>query len=855
MINGRDPVVPGFDIVNAIDNDRHPVYLARDPKGTDVAIKMLDRAKDPILPRRFDLKRRALVKLAAQHHGIATLLASGVTEDGQEYVVTPYQPIGSLQDQLDHGPLPWHPAAVLVANVSDAVSIIHGAGIALGGLQPSAILLEDVDRPIVGAFGLPNRWFDNGRPIFAAPEALLHKPETVPPSDVYSVGLIFGALVTGRAKGREEPVSEFLADVGQVVPSRILDVVERALATSPTNRYRDCAMLQRAFKAAMEPPADELAAASAAELATTTANLDADDVLAPLTVAEPVPAVTELPPGLEDIIFTPTDDVLTLADIEDPLLPPGLGDLKLAGNGKGVPNGNGADNGTHAGIGSQHAADAEPAVVNGDEDTSDGLVPADLDAVIDLTDLTPRQDDEATLTGFEQNTVRFDDDTTLTGLETEVLTAHDQDRTLTGFDPTETVDLTETIERMERTGAVADASAPVDPSSSESTTEEASREEAAPVQPEPVIDLDRASTAGDTPDLEVLDREEFELEALQHTSELDLDDLGLAVADRETEDDRPAGAEQNGAPSDARQNGPIQNGAEEDGPNQNGAEQNGTEHGDEPDYTDAPIYELDDTYYEHPAFEEPTFDGAVLDLAELEAEDRRTSAGATLVLDPTETDGGDETAVDRTEDKEEGDDSDADRSDDNGDASPVAVDTPAALYADDITDIFGDDPGPEFEPVEADEDGRVPALAGAAAGIAGVPFINSEPVPVEDIPFRGVSGAGDTAMATAPGWFSRLRVAIEVAWFQSRRNLASGAAVLGLLAIAGVVVYFGANEIRSSVETGAEGVLHTPSTVADPEYVPTDGPFLIEVPATNSTTTTTRPRLSRAPTTSATERK
>ena len=217
-----------------------------------VVVKLLDRAKEPILPGLLDRNRRTLARLCRDDDGYVPVLARGVEPGGNDYLVVPHYPLGSLQDQIDQGPMPWHLASQLVADLAGIVGLAHAAQAVLGDLRPSNVHLAEPGRPVVAAMGMATRRFDDGTPSFTAPEAGRRGQRLTPAADVYALALILGAIVIGRAKDRTETVEDYIGHLARVLPDRLIGVVERSLAELPTNRFRNADTMEQALRAALE---------------------------------------------------------------------------------------------------------------------------------------------------------------------------------------------------------------------------------------------------------------------------------------------------------------------------------------------------------------------------------------------------------------------------------------------------------------------------------------------------------------------------------------------------------------------------------------------------------------------------
>lgn len=154
---------------------------------------------------------------------------------------------GSLETLLgDHGPLPETYVAVLIDQVLDGLSAIHGAGVVHRDLKPANILLEPTGarRPFVRVsdFGvaarvgeprLTERGHHVGTPGYAAPEAGVADP--APTADLYAVGVLGRRLLTGTDPDRlpaEHPSQlwRFLQHLSAPDPAHRPQSAERARA-------------------------------------------------------------------------------------------------------------------------------------------------------------------------------------------------------------------------------------------------------------------------------------------------------------------------------------------------------------------------------------------------------------------------------------------------------------------------------------------------------------------------------------------------------------------------------------------------------------------------------------------------
>jgi serine/threonine protein kinase len=237
------------------------VYKARQKKlDRLVAVKILppEVARDPAFAQRFMREARSLARL--NHPNIVTVHDFGDT-DALYYFTMEYVDGHNLRDLLQNGALPAGQVRSIVPQLCDALQYAHDQGLVHRDIKPENILLDRNGRVKIADFGLARlvgltptyltltgTHEVMGTLLYMAPEQMKRAHTVDHRADIYSLGVVLYEMLTGELPlGRFAPPSHKAA-----VDERLDQVVLRALAREPAERYQDAAAFKQHLERALE---------------------------------------------------------------------------------------------------------------------------------------------------------------------------------------------------------------------------------------------------------------------------------------------------------------------------------------------------------------------------------------------------------------------------------------------------------------------------------------------------------------------------------------------------------------------------------------------------------------------------
>jgi serine/threonine-protein kinase len=196
------PPIPGYEPERLLGRNGAIVYLARrSDTGELVALKVYNGSVPPA-----DLRRQELTLARLNHPNVLRVIGIGECE-GRAYTALEYAAT-SLAARLRDGPLQAAEAGLIAKTLALTLQHMRELGFVHVNLRPSSVLLTDENIPKLFDFERIEsiqEWEEEkrilrliGRPDFAAPEELTGQGGISTAIDIYRVGAILYALLTGR---------------------------------------------------------------------------------------------------------------------------------------------------------------------------------------------------------------------------------------------------------------------------------------------------------------------------------------------------------------------------------------------------------------------------------------------------------------------------------------------------------------------------------------------------------------------------------------------------------------------------------------------------------------------------------
>ena len=252
-------VVNGYELLDYIDSSTNRIaFRARNVTNHRIEqIQILPDSlrDDPERSARFYRESRILVTL--NHPNILT--CHGVLEIGGHLAISVEAlEAVTLADRLELGPMPVEDAVRSVLQILAAADAAHSAGVVHREISPANILITPENLVKLTGFSAAKTANDPsvtragsivGSSTYTAPEVFRGSNALDPRIDIYAIGCVFYALVTGRPPFVEKNEYEVMMAHVQTIPAppsslnpavnSVLDaVIGKALEKHPDARYQ-----------------------------------------------------------------------------------------------------------------------------------------------------------------------------------------------------------------------------------------------------------------------------------------------------------------------------------------------------------------------------------------------------------------------------------------------------------------------------------------------------------------------------------------------------------------------------------------------------------------------------------------
>jgi serine/threonine-protein kinase len=250
------------------------VFLARDPAGNPVALKLLHpELASTVGGDRFRREIRVAARL--QHPSILSVLDSGaesVTLPGGSlellWFTMPFVEGENAWDRLERtGPMPAAEVVRIGRAVADALAFAHAQGVVHRDIKPDNILLEG-DRVLVADFGVARAVSEVqekltatgmvvGTPTYMSPEQASGEREIDGRTDIFALGCVLYELASGEApfRGPTPQATLMRRFTGPprplrpviMVPEAVEAAIFRSVARNPDERFATAAEFSAAL--------------------------------------------------------------------------------------------------------------------------------------------------------------------------------------------------------------------------------------------------------------------------------------------------------------------------------------------------------------------------------------------------------------------------------------------------------------------------------------------------------------------------------------------------------------------------------------------------------------------------------
>jgi len=244
--------------------------------GFRVAVKILSDqcSKEEETRKRF--LREGYFANKVDHEGIANVMDDGVTEDGALYLIMELLEGKTLEERrvASSGTIPFDDSIDIILAVADVLAAAHDAGLVHRDVKPQNVFITNHARIKLLDFGVAGKRQVNdestrtgagyGTPMYMAPEQMTGEERIDARVDVFALASTMYRILSGKFPFEASSLADYLVATLRTKPARLdtlvrevspalAEVVARALASEPDQRYPDARAFAAAINKALQP--------------------------------------------------------------------------------------------------------------------------------------------------------------------------------------------------------------------------------------------------------------------------------------------------------------------------------------------------------------------------------------------------------------------------------------------------------------------------------------------------------------------------------------------------------------------------------------------------------------------------
>jgi serine/threonine protein kinase/tetratricopeptide (TPR) repeat protein len=233
------------------------VFRAQDLSlGRPVAVKILPLEASADQVERFHREAQILAQLS--HPSIVPVYQVSSQDQDLNYYIMQWMEGETVQTRLSRGPMSPREAVDMGIDLLKALAISHKNKVIHRDVKPANVFLVD-QRTVLADFGIA-KGLTGDRSVLTKPAQMIGTPAYMAPeqwegsevtesTDIYAVGLLLYEAMSGKRLMQ----SSIDAPDWSKIPRRLAQVIRRALAKEPSDRWPDAHSFIRALKAATLP--------------------------------------------------------------------------------------------------------------------------------------------------------------------------------------------------------------------------------------------------------------------------------------------------------------------------------------------------------------------------------------------------------------------------------------------------------------------------------------------------------------------------------------------------------------------------------------------------------------------------